>query len=835
MSHPHDDHACAQRPHVTPPRPANIPASLRSLPQWLCWRYEIDHADQRWTKVPIDPRTGQRASHSDPLTWAPLDTALARLARERSLDGIGFVFREGGGIAGIDLDRCRDARTGALSDRARALLRDTSSYAEWSVSGTGMHMLVLGTIPGIRRRNDAAGVELYQEYRWFVMTGALVDDQHTDLVDGQETLETLYAAVFGPDPIRVVADGAAPAPTNRPDDDVLRLAQQHSADFHALWRGKLDENFGMSGGDLALANILAFYSGDPDQVDRLFRQSARMRPKWDERRRGRSTYGEITIDKAFAGRSEYYTADELAPPLGYTKAELDAARSQADEANAQRAAQMLSDDEGHALPDVLLTNRWLRDVLPEALSALEAANRPIPQLFQRGRSLVRVIHVKNQPVIDRFTLESLRTWLSAVANFWRTSEKGKRLRVDVPATLCSAILTYYPWPFPHLEGITDVPIVRADGTVLDRAGYDDATGMLYLPDPHMVWPPIPAQPPRQQVVAATSLIVDDLLGDFPFVGDADRANAVALLLLGFVRHLIDGPTPLHVINAPSPGTGKSLLSDMLLLPAFGSVLGNLGECRDDDEWRKQITGMVLAGARVARIDNIAEPLTSGALSRALTSHVWQDRLLGTSQLVSFPVQAIWVATGNNVTASSEITRRMLHIELNANAERPWQRGGFRHDNLRGWAIRRRPQLLAAALTIIRSWFVAGCPRGAQAPLGSYEAWSGILGGILTHIGMPAFLSGLDRQYDEADNELDTWRAFVDLWYATYGLRPTLVRELLELAMEANIAFNSNYGHAQKAELGLALRKQRNRVIGLYRIEDAQKDRTGSILWRLVRV
>jgi putative DNA primase/helicase len=68
-------------------------------------------------------------------------------------------------------------------------------------------------------------------------------------------------------------------------------------------------------------------------------------------------------------------------------------------------------------------------------------------------------------------------------------------------------------------------------------------------------------PSPAEIAAARQLICEDLLGDFPFTGDAERAHVVALLLLGFLRGMIDGPTPLHLIEKPTPGTGATLMVD----------------------------------------------------------------------------------------------------------------------------------------------------------------------------------------------------------------------------------------------------------------------------------
>lgn len=62
--------------------------------------------------------------------------------------------------------------------------------------------------------------------------------------------------------------------------------------------------------DQALCNHLAFWTAkDRQQMDRIFRTSKLIRPKWDEKR-GAQTYGEMTVDKAIRDTTEVYQPEE---------------------------------------------------------------------------------------------------------------------------------------------------------------------------------------------------------------------------------------------------------------------------------------------------------------------------------------------------------------------------------------------------------------------------------------------------------------------------------------------------------------------------------------------
>ena len=97
------------------------------------------------------------------------------------------------------------------------------------------------------------------------------------------------------------------------------------------------------------------------------------------------------------------------------------------------------------------------------------------------------------------------------------------------------------------------------------------------------------------------------------------------------------------------------------------------------------------------------------------------RMLGATRWVVVPALACWLASDNNPKVSRELARRTLVIKLDANAERPEQRSGFKIKNLLRWGIEHRVDLLHAALVLCRAWVAAKQPKG-RAVLGSFESW-----------------------------------------------------------------------------------------------------------------
>ncbi|MEJ7640265.1 MAG: hypothetical protein WKF75_20440, partial [Singulisphaera sp.] len=111
------------------------------------------------------------------------------------------------------------------------------------------------------------------------------------------------------------------------------------------------------------------------------------------------------------------------------------------------------------------------------------------------------------------------------------------------------------------------PVIAPDGSLVDQPGYHRASGLYYEPEDGVNVPPVSLHPTDDEITAARSLFFDDLFFNFPFVSNADRTNALGMLITPFVRSLITGPTPLMIVDAPVQGTGKGLLAECIVSPA----------------------------------------------------------------------------------------------------------------------------------------------------------------------------------------------------------------------------------------------------------------------------
>lgn len=440
-----------------------------------------------------------------------------------------------------------------------------------------------------------------------------------------------------------------------------------------------------------------------------------------------------------------------------------------------------------------------------------------PLVFVRSGALTRVkIDKKDGPVLDVMSEAALKNVLDRVAYWYRMDKNGQE-KSAFPVTECvKGMLAEAAPPVPRLTRIVQAPVFGKDGTLLTSPGYHEKAETWHYRTCNI--PEMPEKPTKGDIEKAKELLLDDLLVDFPFDDESSRAYTLAAMLQPFVRAMIDGPTPLHIIDAKSgSGTGKSLLADMIAVPALGRPVPAMAEGRDGDEWRKRITAKLATGSQFVLIDNVNRFLNSGELAAAITSTVWEDRMLGASRMIQLPVECCWIATGNAVRMSREIARRIVKIKLDAKRDDPWMRpvSDFKHPDIREWAVRNRGLLVWACLVLGKAWINEGTPLGKQT-LGMFEAWAKVMGGIFDVVGIGGFLENLLEIYAEADEETELWREFVAAWWERFGDQAVAVAALHTLAIEKDLllpVLGDMGERSQKTRLGKALSKINGRYFG----------------------
>jgi len=435
----------------------------------------------------------------------------------------------------------------------------------------------------------------------------------------------------------------------------------------------------------------------------------------------------------------------------------------------------------------------LHEHADEAVAALAARNDPtFPRVMVRGNELIRRTE---RGELEAFTKASLRDELSRIIIFCTTGKEGERVPVKVPSDVVDTILARDSAEYAgiaRVDRVIDVPVLGADGRLIDTPGHHPGSRVLYVPDPDLDLPATVGEiGTHEDVWHARDLLMDELLGDFGFEDEASKANALALLILPFVREYIgDHPTPMHLVTAPEVGSGKTLLARTALVPGCG-VVDLMANVDDEDEMRKRITSSLLAGRQAVVLDNIND-IASGVLAGAITTGRWADRKLGESREVRLSVRNVWVATGNNVGLTSEHNRRAVPIILDPGDVRPSDRPkqAFRHANLEAWARENRGKLVDAALTLVRNWQNGTVqsdgsvvPQAAERTLGSFERWAEVVGGILAAAGVKGFLGNRDKLMAMSSDEREIAQWFEAWRQLQRG--PVSLEELTDLCTAPN--------------------------------------------------
>lgn len=473
------------------------------------------------------------------------------------------------------------------------------------------------------------------------------------------------------------------------------------------------------------------------------------------------------------------------------------------------------------LPIIECADRSLIDLADEAFHALKSHEN----LFVRGGILVHLVTDEFGDVSIRdYSEGSLRTALAKTAIYQKTGRSVTR--VFPPKEVVQAILarTEYPGVRP-LRAVVRTPV----GFDLSN-GYDKSAAVWVAGnEPWHV-----ASGSAQQSV---EFLLQDVLADFPLSSEADRAHALALMLVPLVRHWIDGPTPLHLIDAPVQGTGKSLLARVCLLPTAGRSISTTTATRDEEEWRKRLTSQLKAGRPYIFLDNVSRKLDSDALAAMLLATQWSDRDLGQLRLITLPIHCIWVATANNAELSRDIARRTLWIRLDAQVERPEDRTTFRHPRIEQWVIEHRVEIVGHLLRMIQAWIEAGRPEWVGGGMGGFEAWAGIVGGILQACEVPGFLANISELRAHVDTTSIAWGAFYERWWNLHASSNVLARDLLSVFTEDEqlaALLGDRSEHGQKIAFGALLKKRLGVIANGYRVATGS-DRAGVAGFRLEKV
>ncbi len=348
-------------------------------------------------------------------------------------------------------------------------------------------------------------------------------------------------------------------------------------------------------------------------------------------------------------------------------------------------------------------------------------------------------------------------------------------RIDCPRRVADAYLARGNWPeLRPLTGFIEAPTITLDGRLIHEPGHDSETGLFQACAAIPGWSAPPAKPTRANAQAAIDVLLD-LVHEFPFVADEDRAAVVAGIITGLLRRVLPA-APLLAVTAPTPGTGKTLIAETFAIIATGRRASVLSLGHDDAEAEKRLAGVLLAGDAVIALDNIERPLKGDLLCQVATQQFVRLRPLGASGMLSIPTHALMVATGNNLSIVGDLKRRVALIRMDSGQERPEQRS-FKRDHLED-VFARRGELIRAALTLPLAYLAAGAPSiEGMHPLGGFEQWDRMVRRPLAWLGLPDPLQA-SESLREQDPDLEGMRLLLGAWRDAFQDEPKTAAELV---------------------------------------------------------
>ncbi len=485
----------------------------------------------------------------------------------------------------------------------------------------------------------------------------------------------------------------------------------------------------------------------------------------------------------------------------------------------------------------------MRDVVEQSLEAL----RKLPDVFDFGNDVVKCIDGQ-LVILDDY---SLRHTLAEIVQYQkqRKVSPGEFVRIDAdpPQTLTKTILSLgRERGLKRLTALVTAPTLRPDGSLITQPGYDATSGLLIDVDPDDLVS-APDEPDWLDALIAAETLMRPFRY-FPFVTDLDRSVLLAALVSAVIRPAL--PTcPGFGIDAPTAGTGKTLLAQCVAALATGKRIAPYPPLRQDDEaeTRKRIGTALQSGDRVIIWDNIVGTFESASLAMALTGEGFADRVLGEHRRTSAPNRTLFLFTGNNLTLNGQdIIRRILKCRLDAKCEMPHLRT-FDADPL-AEVVANRQALVAAALTIVRAWVRSG-DNPTPSVLGSFELWDRFVRQPIAWLKT----QGVPRMADVAESikvnatvdlERDTLGRLYEAWVAVFGVGTWVPVRDLVTALDGLVAENDAFAAAfleiaPSVRSGVAIGKflghRRGRISGGLVLERRRDTGNNAFVWSVGRV
>jgi putative DNA primase/helicase len=386
--------------------------------------------------------------------------------------------------------------------------------------------------------------------------------------------------------------------------------------------------------------------------------------------------------------------------------------------------------------------------------------------------------------------------------------------------------------------LTCCPLMLSDGRIIDRPGFDAASGILFNPQ-GADFPPIPNEPSQDEAIKARDHL-RALFSELPFVDDTSKAVLLSALLTATSRPAYSC-APLFAFDAPAAGTGKSKLVDCCSILANGYECPVVSQGDDKNEFEKRLGTELIEGARMISIDNCEQPLGGVLLNQTMTQQFIKVRILGQSKAPLIANSAMVFATGNNLRFYGDMLRRGLICRLDAGVERPELRSFKQRDPVE--VLRdNRALYVADALIILRAYHGAK-DRVSTPPFGGFEGWSRLVRDALVWLGEKDPVSTIETARAE-DPERQRLAAVILQWNAVLSDRSLTASEAVQTASavdknkftypdfrNALLEIAGDRGQINSYRLGKWLGRNKLKAVGAHRFAP-DTPAYGNARWRL---
>lgn len=496
----------------------------------------------------------------------------------------------------------------------------------------------------------------------------------------------------------------------------------------------------------------------------------------------------------------------------------------------------------------------------EAIDATLEIMRRSSDLFDFGDTLATV---DTQSRVKPLNERGVPYHLAGITQYWafrRRQNDYVRVLLNPPARICTQIVELgVDRRLKPLDAIINAPTLRLDGSILNTLGYDQQTRLLL--DTREDLPEVSNAPTVLQARSAYESLMRPF-EQFPFSAPIDRAVMLAALLTAVMRPVLP-VSPAFGFDAPTQGSGKTLLARCVGVLATGEDPPIWPHISDGDaEIRKRIFSALQDGSRVLVWDNLVNCFDSPALGGALTAPTYSDRVLGRSETKKIPNRALFIFTGNNLSFSGDMVRRVLVCRIDPKTEKPYARE-FDLDPF-AYCLAHRQQLVAAALTLVRFYLSAGVARPGKGRTASFEVWDDFVRQTIIHLNQNVANGGLEDVLRKIDTSMgqdpikEALGPLFDSWYKLYGNAPMRVSEILKGPDQPDLGvFDSEVDESTKThqeiidcikelmpqrsqmtaqQVGMELRKHAGTIVNGFRLEDCQGLRiANSTMWKVEKI